>query len=109
MIAWHGSHARQILESRLTFYLPRFYLRGAPEPQVRYRRMKKRWGSCSRNGIIMLNTELGRTPLDCIDYVVVHELCHLLHPCHNRGFFHLLKTVLPDWERRKDRLEKALL
>lgn len=108
MKAWYGRHARQILENRLEVYLPRFRSRGASDPQVLYRRMKKRWGSCSRNGVVMLNTELGRTPLNCIDYVIVHELCHLLHPHHDKAFFRLLKKILPDWEKRKERLEKAL-
>lgn len=109
MQEWHKVHSRQILESRIAIYLPHFRSRGALEPRIRYRRMKKRWGSCSRTGVIMVNTELTKAPLHCVDYVVAHELCHLLHPRHDRGFFRLLGQVLPDWEKRKERLERAFL
>ena len=71
--------------------------------------MKSRWGSCSTKNTITLNTELVKSPLYCIDYVVVHELCHILHQKHNNGFYKTLKRILPDWEQRKERLEKAIL
>lgn len=109
MRKWHKDHARLIIESRVALFMPRFRCKGAPEPMIRYRLMKKRWGSCNKNGVIMFNTELAKAPLDCVDYVVVHELCHLLCPHHDQDFFRLIKRVLPDWERRKDRLEKASL
>ena len=57
----------------------------------------------------MLNTELAKAPIHCIDYVVVHELCHLLSPEHSPKFYRLLSRILPDWEKRKERLEKVIL
>jgi len=107
MLAWFGAHSREILESRLAKHMPDFLKRDAPTPRVRYRRMAKRWGSCSPKGAVTLNTELGKAPLHCIDYVVVHELCHLLHPHHDQKFYRLLSRILPDWEKRKDRLEQV--
>jgi predicted metal-dependent hydrolase len=70
--------------------------------------MARRWGSCSKSGAILLNTELVKTPVDCIDYVIMHELCHLKEHAHNNGYFKLLSRHMPDWEKRKERLEKFL-
>ncbi len=109
MLDWYSTHARNLLSERIAQYVPIFERMGAVAPEVRYRRMKKRWGSCSSKGTIMLNTELVKAPLHCIDYVIVHELCHLLYPHHDKKFYHLLGRVLPDWERRKERLEKVLI
>lgn len=107
--SWYGDHSRLILGSRLALFLPDFRARGTVVPKIRYRRIKKRWGSCSPNGIVVLNTELAKAPLHCIDYVIIHELCHLFHQHHDQGFYRLLRRVLPDWEKRKERLEKVLL
>lgn len=109
MLDWYSAHARNLLAMRVSQYLPTFTRMGASEPAVRYRRMKKRWGSCSGNGVIMLNTELVKAPLHCIDYVIVHELCHLLCLHHDRRFYNLLGLILPDWEKRKERLEKMVI
>jgi len=71
--------------------------------------MKKRWGSLSRSGLLTLNTDLIRAPQECIDYVITHELCHTLHHDHGAAFYALLVEVMPDWERRKHKLELALV
>ncbi len=109
MLDWYSAHARDLLSRRLTQYIPTFERMGAEVPEVRCRRMKKRWGSCSNGGVIMLNTELVKAPIHCIDYVILHELCHLLFPNHDRKFYQLLRLHLPDWEKRKERLEKAII
>jgi predicted metal-dependent hydrolase len=106
---WYSLHAGNLLARRFAQYLPAFMSMGAAEPEVRYRRMKKRWGSCSGNGVIMLNTELVKAPIPCVDYVIIHELCHLLYPHHDRKFYHLLGRILPDWEKHKERLEKMII
>ncbi|MCD6233586.1 MAG: M48 family metallopeptidase [Candidatus Marinimicrobia bacterium] len=109
MLDWYSAHARDLLSRRLAQYVPTFERMGAVVPEVRYRRMKKRWGSCSGKGVIMLNTELVKAPTHCIDYVIIHELCHLLYPHHDKKFYHLLGRILPDWEKRKERLEKVVI
>jgi len=78
-------------------------------PFLELRWMKKRWGSCSENGKILLNTELIKAPKPCIEYVLVHELCHLIHPNHSRKFFRLLSFHLPEWRKVKDRLERVMV
>ncbi|MCP5054542.1 MAG: M48 family metallopeptidase [bacterium] len=105
MLKWYSQHAKVLLQRRISLNLPPFLRLGANEPEVRFRRMKKRWGSCSPNGVVMLNTQLVKAPLQCIDYVVIHELCHLIHSHHNTSFYRLLGRVFPDWEKRKKRLE----
>ena len=68
--------------------------------------MRSRYGSCSHRGAITLNRRLMATPLACIDYVLIHELCHLRHFAHDRAFYALLETMLPDWRERKSRLKE---
>ena len=66
-----------------------------------------RWGSCTPSGRVTLNRELIHHPRACIEYVVVHELCHLVEPNHTKRFWALLTRMLPDWEGRKGRLERG--
>lgn len=70
------------------------------------REMKTRWGSCTVNtGQIRINLRLAKKPEVCLEYVVVHELCHLLEPSHNQRFHSLMDGFLPDWRDRKALLE----
>lgn len=78
-----------------------------PTPILRLLRMPKRWGSCTSSGDISLNPELIKTPGACVEYVILHELCHLRNPNHSASFFRMLDTVLPHWKERKHRLERA--
>ena len=66
------------------------------------REMKTRWGSCTvETGKIRMNARLARKPETCVEYVLVHELCHLLEPSHNARFHRLMDGFLPDWQERK--------
>lgn len=77
------------------------------QPKLRIRKMVKRWGSCTPTGIINLNSDLIKAPSHCIEYVITHELCHLKYPHHGKEFYSLLGRVMPDWEKRKKRLESV--
>lgn len=69
------------------------------------RNMKTRWGSCSiHSKKIRINLQLAAKPEECIEYVLVHELCHLLEPSHNERFYYFMDLYLPDWENRKKKL-----
>jgi len=81
---------------------------GPPVPKLSIRRMKTRWGSLSPKGTLTLNVALIRAPRECIEYVITHELCHMKHPRHDGAFYKLLERHMPDWERRKHKLEMAL-
>lgn len=107
--AWRTNHAKALFHRRLDLLKPPFQRLSAKQPILSIRRMKKRWGSCSPSGRITLNTELLKAPLQCIDYVIAHELCHMVHPNHTTQFFRLLQRIMPDWEKRKTRLERVLL
>jgi predicted metal-dependent hydrolase len=72
------------------------------------RTMSKRWGSCTPTGRIFLNPLLISASKDCIDYVIIHELCHLLFPNHSSSFYRLLASILPDWSHRKQKLNNQV-
>lgn len=104
---WYLDHARKVFGEVLSQSLGHF--KGADHPRLIVRAMQSRWGSLSPAGNMTLNVNLVRAPRPCIEYVVIHELCHTRHRDHDASFFKLLSQVLPDWEARKQRLEAALL
>lgn len=70
--------------------------------------MSKRWGSCTSKGKIILNPELIKAPTPCIEYVIIHELCHLVHHDHTQKFIDLQTKEMPGWEKWKSKLERLL-
>ena len=72
------------------------------------RKMPTRWGSCTPKGKIILNPELIKAPKGCIEYVIIHELCHLVYHDHTQRFIDLQTKEMPDWEKWKTKLEKLL-
>ena len=84
---------------------PAFIPYGIARPKLRVRTMKSCWGSCLVNkGIITLNRKLLMKPRECIEYVMVHELCHFIHPNHSKEFYKFMEQFMPDWKERKGRL-----
>ena len=84
---------------------PAFIPYGIARPKLRIRTMKSCWGSCLVNkGIITLNRKLLMKHRECIEYVVVHELCHFIHPNHSKEFYKFMEQFMPDWRERKGRL-----
>jgi predicted metal-dependent hydrolase len=88
----------------LTYNLP-----AKSKPRIQIKKMRTRWGSLSKGAILTLNIELIRAPRECIEYVICHELCHLTHHDHSPGFYRLLEKRMPDWEKRKQKLETVLV
>lgn len=83
---------------------------GVKRPELRIRNMETRWGTCvAHKGMITLNNRLLETQKSCIEYVVVHELCHLIHPNHSKDFYNFLTMLMPDWKIRKEQLDKYAL
>lgn len=79
------------------------------EPKGLYiQEMPTRWGSCTPKGKIILNPELIKAPKGCIEYVIIHELCHLIHHDHTQRFIDFQNKEMPDWEKWKMKLEKLL-
>lgn len=106
---WYLERARARFSESLDRCFIAFDRMGLERPPMKIRRMRTRWGSLSGKGTLTLNVELIRTPRECIDYVITHELCHLQHKNHGPKFYRLLEQVMPDWERRKQKLEAALV
>jgi predicted metal-dependent hydrolase len=73
-------------------------------------RMKTRWGTCNQKAKrITLNLELAKKPLSCIEYIVVHELVHLIERKHNDRFAQLMTKYLPKWRGEKEELNRLML
>ena len=106
--AWYLDKAAQYFAKVFDNCWIGFQKHGASKPTLRIAHMKNRWGSLSRKATLTLNPELIKAPRECIEYVVIHELCHLLHHNHGPEFQHLLERSLPDWMNRKHKLEMAL-
>ena len=82
-------------------------LMGVKAGQVFVQKMKTKWGSCSpASGNIRLNTDLAKKPPECLEYIVVHELAHLIEPTHNARFVALMDLFLPQWKHLKDELNR---
>lgn len=79
----------------------------APE-KIIFRSMPTRWGSCTSNKKIILNPELIKAPKPCIQYVIIHELCHLVHRSHSQKFYDLQTKEMSDWLKWKMKLERLL-
>jgi predicted metal-dependent hydrolase len=79
---------------------------GVSYGDVRIRDQRTRWGSCSARGTLSFNWRLALTPFEVLDYVVVHELCHLREPNHSASFWNLVASRRPGWRRRRDWLNR---
>ncbi|MCC5857375.1 MAG: M48 family metallopeptidase [Ectothiorhodospiraceae bacterium] len=102
--AWLRRQAATVFRDRIDRWFPAIGLPAQRCPALRVRAMRSRWGSCSSAGHVNLNLWLIRAPLPCIDFVVVHELCHLREFHHGPAFHALMDRVLPDWREREQDL-----
>ena len=107
---WRRARAKVVFQERLEAVLKRYRQEGLQQPTLSIRKLDKRWGGLSRDGSrLVLNIRLIEAGVDEIDYVLIHELAHAIHPDHGVGFLDLLQRKLPDWRERKRRLERGLL
>jgi len=103
--AWYRARAGEVLAARLAAIVPS--LRWVRErPSMHLRAMKRRWGSCSPAGRLTLNPNLVKAPRECIDYVLIHELCHLKEHNHGPRFYRMLDAQMPNWRTVKQRLDE---
>ena len=104
---WYRQQIRAALPALLAQWTAQL---AVPMPRVFVQQMKTKWGSCNPSGpSIRLNTELAKQPAQCLEYVVVHELIHLLERPHNARFTALLDAHLPQWRQRRALLSNAAL
>ncbi len=104
---WFKRRSREVFERRLTRMQGDVPMLRGLKPVIRVRHMSRRWGSCSPKGVISLNPALSQTPVPCVDYVIVHELLHLIEPSHSPRFYKLLDRAMPQWPERRRRLARA--
>ena len=109
MKEWYRIHAKCKFAEYAEPIIARFEKYGVTPTSLYIQEMENRWGSCTPKGKIILNTRLIMAPRPCIEYVITHELCHLLHPDHTKAFWKLLQKEMPDWERWKNKLERFML
>lgn len=106
---WYLSAAKELIPQIVNPVIERFISSYNVSPnKITVKKMKSRWGSCSSKGSISLNSKLIQTPLRCIEYVMVHELCHLICFNHSKNFYSILAEVIPDWKERKKELREIL-
>lgn len=103
---WYKHRAIEWVHQRVAFYLPKLdWVECFPDISIRA--MRSRWGSCSSKGKISINMHLMKAPRECIDYVILHELCHLKELNHGSRFYQLLATVCPDWRAAEQTLKAS--
>lgn len=99
---------RTIFAEIISEIYPVFQKYGVSMPTLRIRDMETRWGSClAKKGVITLNKRLLEAPRNCIEYVVMHEFCHFIHPNHSKHFYSFLAMLMPDWKERKRALDRS--
>lgn len=102
---WWRKLSRTFFRDSIERQFPWFAKRGHSQPVLRVKKMRTRWGSLSQRGYINLNLALMQYPSAVIDYVVMHELCHLEHMHHGPEFHALMDQRMPDWRERKRHLD----
>ena len=101
---WYADKSQQVLSERISQMVTKTpWVKETPS--FRIMEMKKQWGSCSANGSLLFNPHLIKAPKECIDYVVLHELCHIAEHNHSEKFWRLLTQVMPNWKQVKSQLD----
>lgn len=109
MSKWLKQYQTTVFEELLQEKYLLFEKYGVTYPTLKIRNMTSRWGSCQpKKGIITLNSKLIEAPRNCIEYVILHELVHFIHPNHSRQFWDFVAMMMPDWKERKEELEKTI-
>ncbi len=98
---------RDVVNSLCEKAYPYFEKRGVRYPEIKFRKMTSQWGNCRKEkGILTFNTYLMFAPLECVEYVVLHEFTHFLHPDHSKNFYEELSKVCPDWKIYRKKLNE---
>ena len=101
LCVWYKHQARCHFQERITHFGAQA---GVMPKQLTVRSQRTRWGSCSARGTISLNWRLMQVPANLVDYVVIHELCHLRHLNHSPAFWEMVGEIVPDWRDRRAQL-----
>lgn len=104
--AFFQQQQRELFSALMAKYQSLFAGMDVPEAQLKIRSMRSRWGTChTGKGVITLNSKLIHVPMTCVDYVVLHEFCHFIHPDHSPAFYRLVAKFMPGWKEEKKKLQ----
>lgn len=107
MDKWLKKYCNEIVFDVCERVYPKFQKYGVDFPELCFRNMVSRWGSCQpKRKTLTFNISLIEAPLSCIEYVVTHEFTHFLQPNHSKRFYNQLAMFMPDWQERKKMLER---
>ena len=106
---WYRQRANVKFQEYAQPIIEQFSVYGVKPQSLSIKKMDKRWGYCTIDGHITLNPRLICAPRCCIEYVITHELCHLIYRSHNKEFYALLTKEMPHWEKWKVKLERMLM
>lgn len=100
---WYRQQARSIISERIKLFADKH---GFHYNRIRITSARSRWGSCSSKGTLSFSWRLIQTPLEVVDYVVIHELAHTVHHNHSKRFWELVEKILPDYKNRRKHLKQ---
>lgn len=106
---WYRQRANVKFQEYAQPIIEQFSIYGVKPQSLSIKKMDKRWGYCTIDGHITLNPRLICAPRCCTEYVITHELCHLIYRSHNKEFYALLTKEMPHWEKWKNKLERILM
>jgi len=105
---WYRQRANIKFQEYARPIIEQFSVYGVKPQSLSIKKMDKRWGYCTIDGHITLNPRLICAPRCCIEYVITHELCHLIYRSHNKDFYALLTKEMQHWEKWKNKLERIM-
>ncbi|MGH4119836.1 M48 family metallopeptidase [Clostridium sp.] len=99
---WYRMKTKEKVEERIKYYQPFFNKKPIA---IKIKEQRKRWGSCTSKNVLLFNWRCSMARSNVLDYIVVHEMCHMYHKNHSKEFWELLYSVMPDYENRKEWLK----
>ena len=103
---WYKKEAKKLFLERLNYNYDKF-TKSIPYPKLRIRKMTTRWGVCNiKTHIITLNLELMKRDIGYLDYVIIHEMSHLIHGDHSRSFWKLVESNMPDYKKYREEMKE---
>jgi predicted metal-dependent hydrolase len=102
LVDWYLERAETKIKERVDRFSQQI---GKWPVSIKIKNQERRWGSCSRNGSIRFNWKVIMAPISILDYVIVHELCHLIYPHHSTQFWQKVQSIIPGYRRRRDWLK----
>lgn len=103
MELWYREKAKEVIKERIKYY-ERFF--DTKPRSIKIKEQKKRWGSCTYRNDLLFNWRCVMAKSTSLDYIIVHEMCHMVHKNHSKDFWTLVESILPDYKERKEWLKK---